>query len=168
MTSDLDDYLPCPGEPGFRQHPETGERFYSDAWLSDFAAGEAPLTEALAIAAGLASHPRVAEHPANPEGAQILALQARTRPADGDIGTAGVARRSKPRDPAGRPVVSPEVFGGSERHTLRLFIAQSMAATERHLERLLELEPDPMDQQILRGRLRQQQTLRAMFKDDTA
>jgi hypothetical protein len=63
-------------------------------------------------------------------------------------------------------VAPPEALDGDERRTLRRFIGQSMEATARHMERLLVLEPDPLDQQILRGRLRQQQILRAMFEDD--
>ena len=164
---DLDEYLPVPGEPGTRMHPETMERFYSSAWLGDFTPGESPLVEALAIASGLATHPaklRVAD----PEGAQVIALQARSRPVDGDIGPVGARRRAKPRDASGRRVAPPEALDGDERRTLRRFIAQSMEATGRHMERLLELEPDAMDQTILRGRLRQQQILRAMFEDDAA
>lgn len=165
---DLDEYLPVPGEPGTRMHPETLERFYSSAWLGDFTPGEAPLTEALAISAGLASDPRVAAHPADPGGARVIALHAATRPSDGDIGPVGARRRSAPLDPSGRHAAPPEALSGDERHTLRRFIAQSMEATARHMERLLTLEPDLTDQQILRGRLRQQEILRAMFEDDPA
>jgi hypothetical protein len=180
---DMDEYVPLPGEPGFRAHPESGERFYSSAWLSDFAEGETPLTEELAVASGLAS--RLTQeirdatgddsltvaydtNPIDPGGAQVVALQARTRPSDGNIGPGGVARRAALRDAAGRRTALPEALGGSERETLRRFIAQAMEATERHLERLIDLEPDLTDKQILRGRLRQQQILRAMFEDDAA
>jgi hypothetical protein len=168
--NDLDDYLPCPGEPGFRQDPETGERFYSSAWLGDFTPGEAPLAEALAIASGLATHPRVAElraeHPADSEGAQVIALQARSRPVDGDIGPVGARRRSAPRDPSGRRVAPPEAMDLTEAGTLRRLAADAMASAARHLERLVGLADDPQDEMILRGRLRQQQILQAMFEDD--